>query len=139
MSEPNETENAASKFDDKLQKLIKRAKKQRELLWPAVFMGVAHACLFPAVVAGGSGAFPVRYRGLGTTLMLAMFDLGNLFGAPAFGGVLRWASSAGVPRYQAAFAAVAAALAITGLIYAAFSRQAERPLRAAPLVIEPAD
>jgi hypothetical protein len=36
MSEPNETENAASKFDDKLQKLIKRARKQRGLLWPAV-------------------------------------------------------------------------------------------------------
>jgi hypothetical protein len=36
MSEPNETENTASKFDDKLQKLIKRAKKQRGLLWPAV-------------------------------------------------------------------------------------------------------
>jgi hypothetical protein len=36
MSEPDETENAASKFDDKLQKLIKRAKKQRGMLWPAV-------------------------------------------------------------------------------------------------------
>jgi hypothetical protein len=36
MSEPDETENAASQFDDKLQKLIKRAKKQRGLLWPAV-------------------------------------------------------------------------------------------------------
>jgi hypothetical protein len=36
MSEPDETENVASKFDDKLQKLIKRAKKQRGLLWPAV-------------------------------------------------------------------------------------------------------
>jgi hypothetical protein len=36
MSEPNETENTASKFDDKLQKLIKRARKQRGLLWPAV-------------------------------------------------------------------------------------------------------
>ena len=36
MSEPNETENAASKCDDKLQKLIKRARKQRGLLWPAV-------------------------------------------------------------------------------------------------------
>ena len=32
----SETENAATKFDDKLQKLIKRAKKQRGLLWPAV-------------------------------------------------------------------------------------------------------
>jgi hypothetical protein len=36
MSEPDETENTASQFDDKLQKLIKRAKKQRGLLWPAV-------------------------------------------------------------------------------------------------------
>lgn len=36
MSEPTETENAADKFDDKLHKLIKRAKKQRGLLWPAV-------------------------------------------------------------------------------------------------------
>ena len=32
----SETENAASQFDDKLHKLIKRAKKQRGLLWPAV-------------------------------------------------------------------------------------------------------
>lgn len=29
-------ENAASKFEDKLCKLIKRAKKQRGLLWPSV-------------------------------------------------------------------------------------------------------
>jgi hypothetical protein len=36
MSEPIETENAVNKFDDKLHKLIKRAKKQRGLLWPAV-------------------------------------------------------------------------------------------------------
>ena len=32
----SETENTASQFDDKLHKLIKRAKKQRGLLWPAV-------------------------------------------------------------------------------------------------------
>jgi hypothetical protein len=36
MTEPKDTENAADKFDDKLHKLIKRAKKQRGLLWPAV-------------------------------------------------------------------------------------------------------
>ena len=36
MSEPIETENAVNKFDDKLHKLIKRAKKQRGLLWSAV-------------------------------------------------------------------------------------------------------
>jgi hypothetical protein len=36
MTEPKDTENAAGKFDEKLHKLIKRAKKQRGLLWPAV-------------------------------------------------------------------------------------------------------
>ena len=36
MSDVKDTENAASKFDDKLHKLIKRARKQRGLLWPAV-------------------------------------------------------------------------------------------------------
>jgi hypothetical protein len=36
MSDVKDTENAAGKFDDKLQKLIKRAKKQRGMLWPAV-------------------------------------------------------------------------------------------------------
>ncbi|THD63189.1 MAG: hypothetical protein E7813_18715 [Bradyrhizobium sp.] len=36
MSEPKDTETAASKFDDKLQKLIKRARKQHGMLWPSV-------------------------------------------------------------------------------------------------------
>ena len=36
MSELKDTENTASKFDDKLHKLIKRAKKQRGMLWPSV-------------------------------------------------------------------------------------------------------
>ena len=36
MSELKNTETAVSKFDDKLHKLIKRAKKQRGMLWPSV-------------------------------------------------------------------------------------------------------
>jgi hypothetical protein len=36
MSELKDTENTASKFDDKLRKLIKRAKKQQGMLWPSV-------------------------------------------------------------------------------------------------------
>ena len=36
MSELKDTKTAASKFDDKLQKPIKRAKKQRGMLWPSV-------------------------------------------------------------------------------------------------------
>jgi hypothetical protein len=36
MTEPKITEATVSKFDDKLHKLIKRAKMERGLLWPAV-------------------------------------------------------------------------------------------------------
>ena len=36
MSELEDTETAASKFDDKLHKLIKHARKQRRMLWPFV-------------------------------------------------------------------------------------------------------
>ena len=36
MSELKDTEAAVSKFDDKLRKLIKRAKQQRGMLWPSV-------------------------------------------------------------------------------------------------------
>jgi hypothetical protein len=36
MSELKDIETAASKFDDKLHKLIKRAKMQRGMLWPSV-------------------------------------------------------------------------------------------------------
>ena len=49
---------------------------------PGMLGGVAHALLFPTVVARGSSAFPNRYRGLGTSMMLAMLDLGTLTGAP---------------------------------------------------------
>jgi hypothetical protein len=37
MSELKNTETAVSKFDDKLHKFIKRAKKQRGMLWPNVW------------------------------------------------------------------------------------------------------
>ena len=42
-----------------------------QLAAPALLQGTAHALLFPSVIAGGSSAFPARYRGLATTLMLA--------------------------------------------------------------------
>ena len=72
---------------------------------PAVFMGVAHACIFPAVVAGGRGEFPQRYRGVGTTAMLAMFDLGNFVGQPSFGGVWDAASDSEVCRVSPSLSA----------------------------------
>jgi hypothetical protein len=36
MTEPKDTDQDVGKFDEKLHKLIKRAKKQRGMLWPSV-------------------------------------------------------------------------------------------------------
>jgi hypothetical protein len=36
MTEPKDTDTDVGKFDEKLHKLIKRAKKQRGMLWPSV-------------------------------------------------------------------------------------------------------
>jgi hypothetical protein len=36
MPDAREADDAASRFDHKLRKLIKRAKKQRGMLWPSV-------------------------------------------------------------------------------------------------------
>ena len=78
-----------------------------ELVIPGVVAGVAHAVLFPSVVASGSTCFPERYRGLATTLMLAMFDLGSLVGAPLVGGILHWARVVRLPAYPTMFVTMA--------------------------------
>jgi MFS family permease len=90
---------------------------------PAALFGFAHAVLFPAVVAGGSRSFPDRYRGLGTTLMLAASDLGTLVGAPFVGGLLHWADEAGWSAYPTMFLTVAAALSLLTAVYLAFDRK----------------
>jgi len=94
-----------------------------QLAVPAVFLGVAHALLFPSVVAGGSAVFPIRYRGLGTTLVLAMFDLGNLIGAPTAGAILHHAERADLPKYVVMFGTVALLLTSIGIAYAWTSRR----------------
>jgi len=98
-------------------------KTEWQFALPAVLIGIAHAFVFPAAVAGGSGAFPLRYRGVGTTLMLAMFDLGNLVGMPAVGEMLRWYHRAGWPEYPAMFITASSAVFITCVAYTWFSRR----------------
>lgn len=100
--------------------------REWQFVFPAICIGVAHAFSFPAVVAGGSGVFPVRYRGLGTTLMLAMFDLGNLVGMPAVGEMLYWFGQDGLPRYRAMFISVASVLALVAVAYAWVERKSFR-------------
>jgi MFS family permease len=77
------------------------------LVVPASIGGVAHAFLFPAIVTGGSLSFPTRYRGLATTLVLAMFDIANLIGQPIIGGIIEYAPKFGLPGYATMFVGVA--------------------------------
>lgn len=93
-----------------------------QLIFASFFMGLAHACLFPAVVAGGSGAFPGRYRGSGTTLVLAMFDIGTFVGAPLAGAILWLTERYGWPSYGTLLPLLSALLAGCGLIYFLFSK-----------------
>jgi MFS family permease len=96
-----------------------------QLVVPAVLTGAGQAVLYPAVVAGGSAAFPDRYRGLGTTLILAAIDLGTLVGAPLVGGIVDGAKRIGVPGYSSMFLIVAGLLIVAGTAYAV-STQASR-------------
>jgi MFS family permease len=88
------------------------------LVFPAIFAGIAHAVLFPAVTAQGSAAFPNRYRGLGTTLMLAMLDVGTLVGAPLIGGLVEGSKLANLPPYPSTFLALGMGMTLVGLLYA---------------------
>jgi hypothetical protein len=90
-----------------------------QFVFPAVSVAIAHAALFPAVIAGGSGAFPARYRGLGTTVSLAFFDIGCLVGSPIVGEAIYWAERFGLPGYPTMFVVVAGLLGSLGLLYAA--------------------
>ncbi|MGC3966934.1 MAG: hypothetical protein QM775_06055 [Pirellulales bacterium] len=80
--------------------------------------------MFPAVVAGGSGAFPGRYRGIGTTLVLAMFDVGTLLGSPLAGAILTYARVDGQPNYGLMFLTVAVMILLAGGLYFGVSRRA---------------
>lgn len=93
--------------------------KPWEMLLPALLLGVAHAILFPTVVAGGSASFPLRHRGVGTTLMLAGFDLGGVLAFISVGSMIVSARELGLPVYPTTFLTVAAMLGATAAFYAA--------------------
>lgn len=97
------------------------------LVIPGLLAGFAHAFLFPSVTGGGSTSFPTRYRGLGVTVMLAMFDLGNLIGAPMAGMMLYGAEAAGLPPYPTMFLGIASLLALICTAYLLNSRHHKGP------------
>ena len=68
--------------------------------------GLAVAPCKRFMLAGGSITFPIRYRGIATTLMLAMFDIGSLVGQPTVGAIIRGASLVHLPGYSTMFVTV---------------------------------
>ena len=89
-----------------------------QLMIPGIAAGVAHALLFPSVMAGGSATFPTRYRGLATTFTLAMFDIGNLVGMPLAGSIVYFSDAAGLPPYPTMFLSIAAVVTIASIYFA---------------------
>ncbi len=100
------------------QLLFLTVRSEWQLIVPGLVHGVAQAILYPMVTAAGSSSFPSRYRGLGTLLILASLDIGQLIGAPAVGMVLHLSEAAGWASYPTMFLAMAAVLASVAGTYA---------------------
>lgn len=92
-------------------------RREWDLVFPGLSYGVAQAILYPMIAAVGTGTFPVHSRGLGITLVLAAFDVGQLIGAPAAGGILHLSRLVGLPGYPTLFVAMAAVLTMVGVFY----------------------
>jgi MFS family permease len=96
-------------------------------LWlPGVACGMTHAVLFPATLAAGNRWFPQQHRGLGTTLILAAWDVGLLVGMPAAGAILHYSEAGGLPPYPTMFMAAATLAGVVGIWYVLDNREARR-------------
>jgi MFS family permease len=96
-----------------------------QLAIPGAVAGVAHALLFPAVMAAGTSAFPRRYMGVATSLMLAMFDFGSFIGAPVVGAFLREGKRQSIAAYPWMFAGTALVFAVVAAVFWFSSRERE--------------
>ena len=104
------------------QLLFLPVRSEWQLVIPGLAHGVAQAILYPTVTAAGSSRFPVRYRGLGTTLVLATLDVGQLIGAPAAGMILHVSDWLGLAGYATMYLVMSAVLAMAAGLYAATLR-----------------
>jgi len=92
------------------------------LIIPAVLGGFGHALLFPAAMSEGNQSFPPKYRGIATTLMLMMFDIGMLVGQPVFGWTIEFARAAGLNEYSVAFSLLGVTLLLIAVLYGCFKK-----------------
>ncbi|NQU23250.1 MAG: MFS transporter, partial [Candidatus Nealsonbacteria bacterium] len=112
---------AASQF------LLMLVRSELWLVVPGVGYGIAHAVLFPSVVAAGSRAFPDRHRGLGTTVILATWDLGTLIGAPMIGIIHHGSTLLGLSPYPMVFLSLAGLLTSVAVFFVWTTRRKTTP------------
>ncbi|QDT66274.1 MFS transporter [Calycomorphotria hydatis] len=84
-------------------------------LIPAAFMGFGHALLFPCVVSLISEAYPLEFRGTGTSMALGFIEVGTLIFAPLLGFIIDWFDGTG---YTQALMVAAGMSVISGVVYA---------------------
>lgn len=94
-----------------------------QLVLPGVGFGIAHAILFPAVVAAGTERFPIAHRGLATTFIMGMWDAGQLVGSPLAGAILYHSPAAGLPAYPTMFLIMAGLMALAAAYQARVCRR----------------
>jgi len=110
------------------QLLFLLVRSQWQLVVPGIGYGVAHALLFPSVIAAGTRTFPNRYRGLGTMLIWATYDAGVLIGAPTAGAIVHFSGLLGLPSYPIMFVFMAGLMTLIGVLYGLTCRKG-RPQR----------
>jgi MFS family permease len=120
------------------QLLFLLVEREWQLVLPAIAFGMSHAVLFPATVAAGNCRFPQQHRGLGTTLVLATWDVGQLIGMPVAGAIVHYGELKGLPAYPAMFLTFAAVVAVAGVCYALGTTAASPSAASMPQPEEPA-
>ncbi|MDB5390540.1 MAG: hypothetical protein JWM11_6186 [Planctomycetaceae bacterium] len=91
--------------------------REWHLIVPGAIAGIAHALLFPSIMAAGTAAFPRRYLGVATSLILAMFDLGAFIGAPVIGAFLREAKLHTTAAYPLMFTGTSIVLGLITVLF----------------------
>lgn len=78
------------------------AKSELGFCLPAFLGGLGHSFLFPSVIAKCTSLFEKSDRGVATSLILAMYDLGVLFGMPLIGKIITDAENYNLTPYPSA-------------------------------------
>ena len=109
-----------------------------QLAIPGIGFGLTQAVLVPSVFAAANTKFPVRFRGLGSTLVLAAYDLGAFVGAPTAGVIVHFSDKMGLPSYPILFVVIATMVTVVALIYAVVPERQIAPRRLKPHIISAA-